>query len=362
VPNPPVTALDQIRDPDEFVQAAMQWHFSPETGSPYWLKRAGSLDFDPRQDVKSFADLTLFPNVANELRDVPVRDLIPQGYGPHPPVVGVYESGGTTGAPKRVVLLQDWLDQVLIWKAACLDAYNTPRDGDWLLTTPSGPHGIGDMIGRMVASRGGIKFSIDMDPRWVKKILAAGKIDEAAAYLEHLIEQTAFILRSQDISVLVTTPPMLVRLARHDELAELIRQKVKTILWGGTHLDADTRDLLRGEVFPDTPLYGVYGNTMILAAGMERPVLPDDGLCVFDSPAPWITFSVINPDTGQSVRYGERGQVVMNHISKSYLLPNNLERDLAIRVEAPEGSVGDSVANVDPGATFDNSETIEGVY
>jgi hypothetical protein len=61
--------FDVRPDPEEYVRAAMDWHFSPETGSPFWLKRAKSLDFDPRTDVKSFADLRLFPNVINELRD-----------------------------------------------------------------------------------------------------------------------------------------------------------------------------------------------------------------------------------------------------------------------------------------------------
>jgi hypothetical protein len=41
-------------DPDEFVRAAMRWHFDPATGSRYWLGRAGRLGFDPRQDVKGW--------------------------------------------------------------------------------------------------------------------------------------------------------------------------------------------------------------------------------------------------------------------------------------------------------------------
>jgi hypothetical protein len=46
----------------------------PETGSPYWLKRAKALDFNPLTDVTTFEDLALFPNVVDELRDVDVRD------------------------------------------------------------------------------------------------------------------------------------------------------------------------------------------------------------------------------------------------------------------------------------------------
>src|SRR3981081_1729995 len=89
-------AFDVRPDPDEFIRAAMDWHFNPATGSPYWLERAKSLEFDPRARGKSFADLARFPTVTNELRDVRAQDLIPRGYGPHPDVLGVFESGGTT--------------------------------------------------------------------------------------------------------------------------------------------------------------------------------------------------------------------------------------------------------------------------
>ena len=60
--------------------------------------------------------------------------------------------------------------------------------------------------------------------------------------------------------------------------------------------------------------------------------------------------------------FGERGQVIVNHVSKGFLLPNNLERDLATRIEPLAGQVGDSVADVAPVATFENETVIEGVY
>jgi hypothetical protein len=52
----------------------------------------------------------------------------------------------------------------------------------------------------------------------------------------------------------------------------------------------------------------------------------------------------------------------MNHISKNMLLPNNLERDMAVRIEPPADQVGDSVADVTPVAQFGNEAVIEGVY
>jgi phenylacetate-coenzyme A ligase PaaK-like adenylate-forming protein len=349
-------------DPDEFIRSAMDWHFSPETGSRFWLERAKSLDFDPRADVKSFDHLALFPNVTNELRDVRAEDLIPRGYGPQPEVIGVYESGGTTGAPKRIVMLRDWWDTELARQVAHLDARGVPRNRNWLALFPSGPHMAGALMRSQAAAMGGVPFTIDMDPRWVKKLIAAGKADEANAYAEHLIDQVAFVLQTQDIGVLFSTPPLLERLARRDDLVELVREKVQVIGWGGAHMDADTRQLYRTEIFPGLTIIGSYGSTMILGGAPERLGLTDEDPCIFDPPSPYITFSVVEPDSGRTVPYDERGQVVMNHVSKSFLLPNNLERDLATRMPPPEGQVGDSVADVTPVEQFDNETVIEGVY
>jgi hypothetical protein len=73
-----------------------------------------------------------------------------------------------------------------------------------------------------------------------------------------------------------------------------------------------------------------------------------------------VVFWVIDPDTDHQVPYGERGQVVMNHVSKGMFIPNNVERDTAIRVPGPEGQVGDSLAAVAPVATFGGEAMIEG--
>jgi phenylacetate-coenzyme A ligase PaaK-like adenylate-forming protein len=355
-------APDAQSDPDAFFRAAMEWHFNPETGSPFWLARAESLDFDPRADVKRFEDLTLFPNVTNELREVRARDLIPRGFGPHPEVIGVFESGGTTGPPKRVVMLRDWWDRMVAWEIEHLEARGVPHNADWLALIPSGPHMAGEIMRRQPAALGGLSFTIDMDPRWVKKLIAAGKGEEADAYAEHLIDQAEFVLQTQDIGVLMSTPPLLERLARRDDLVALVRRKVRMIEWAGAHMDADTRQLYRTEIFPGVTLAGSYGSTMVLGVAAERPGLTDDDPCIFDPYSPYIAFSVVDPTTRRNVDYGERGQVVMNHVSRSFLLPNNLERDMATRIRPLEGQVGDSVADVTPVQRFDDESVIEGVY
>jgi hypothetical protein len=127
-------------------------------------------------------------------------------------------------------------------------------------------------------------------------------------------------------------------------------------------MDADTRYLFRTEVFPEVVLYSGFGSTMILGNASERHGLTDDDPCVYDPFSPYMSFEVVDPDTGVAVPYGTRGQVVMHHVSKSLLMPNNLERDQATRIRPLPGQVGDSVGDVAPVDTFDDETVIEGVY
>lgn len=349
-----------IDDQEAYLRQAVRWHFSPQTGSPYWLERAKTLDFDPLTDVKTFEDLALFPNIVDELRDVSVREMVPAGYGPTPPSPTIYESGGTTGAPKRVIVMPDWAEQLTKLLVADLDQ-PALRDGGSLFVGPTGPHMFGQIQKDVAARRNSVLFYIDLDPRWVKKLVARGAGDEAAAYVKHVVEQVEFILRTQDITLLTTTPPLLQAIARHDDLVDVINDKVARIQLGGAHLDADTRDILR-DTFPNIQLDNMYGSTMILGTARTRDSISKDDPDIHDAYSPYITFSVIDPESGRPVSYGERGQVVMNHISKAMFLPNNLERDTAVRVLGPDGQLGDSVSEVKPVETFGGETVIEGVY
>ncbi|KPM53444.1 phenazine antibiotic biosynthesis protein [Frankia sp. R43] len=354
--------FDVVPDPEEFIRAAMEWHFNPATGSPFWLRRAESLGFDPRAEIRSHHDLRRFPNVLPDLRDVHAEDLIARGYGDRPDVAGFFESGGTTGAPKRVVLMREWQDRLLRLHEDILDRHGIPRGLNWLGVLPSGPHIIGALFRLITERHGSYVFTIDLDPRWVKKLIAQRRLNDADAYAEHIIDQAADILRRQNVGALNITPPLLERLSRHRDLVDLVNEKVRAIMWGGAHMDADTLALFRTEVFPETIFLGQYGSTMYLGSAAERPNLPVEAPCIFDPYSPYLTFEVVNPDTLERVGYGDRGQILASHVSKGFLLPNNLERDMATRIKALDGTVGDAVADVAPVATFENEAVIEGVY
>jgi hypothetical protein len=351
-------------DPGELVRAAMAWHFDPQTGSPFWLERMKTLGFDPRLDVKEPADLALFPNVTDELREVPVERLIPKGYDPRPEIVSIIESGGTTGAPKRLPLLRDYSDRIVATEVERAARVGVPRTKNWLIVMPSGPHGALEEGRRAGHAYGVLVFAVDLDPRWVKKQIAAGNQDEADAYAEHVVDQAAFVLRGQNVGTIRLTPPLLARIVRRDDLVDLIREKITHIDWGSTQMDADSRFFYRTEVFPKVRLSGGYGTTMALGAVCkEREDLAHDSPCIYDPLlSPYVTVRVADPETGETVSYGERGQLVVNHVSKSFLLPNNFERDTASRVEPVHDQVGDSIADIEPLAQFAGAEVIEGVY
>jgi hypothetical protein len=212
-----------------------------------------------------------------------------------------------------------------------------------------------------VAHRLGAVFHpIDLDPRWVKKIAARGATAEVAAYVDHVVEQARFVLETQTVANLHATPPLLEAIARDDDLVDLVNQKIRYILLSGAHVDVDTLDLLRS-IFPASSISVVFGSTMILSQAATR-IVDDGDSFVFDPRSPYVVFWVIDPDTGEQVPYGERGQVVMNHVSKGMFIPNNLERDTAIRMQGPPGAVGDSVSEVAPVAVFGGEPVIEGVY
>ena len=89
-------ALDaQVRD-------VVRWHFSPDTGTPFWLDRAKTYKFNPLKDVQGFDDLKLFGFFEDDwLRGAPgldIRRWVPRGFTDKP--VYVFETGGTTGMPK----------------------------------------------------------------------------------------------------------------------------------------------------------------------------------------------------------------------------------------------------------------------
>jgi phenylacetate-coenzyme A ligase PaaK-like adenylate-forming protein len=86
---------------DAHVAEIVQWHFSPETGCPFWLDWARDAGWDPAAEVKCLDDLLgKFSHFKDEwLRDKQPEVWVPKAFSGKP--FNIFETGGTTGMPKQ---------------------------------------------------------------------------------------------------------------------------------------------------------------------------------------------------------------------------------------------------------------------
>src|SRR5690554_4426503 len=177
---------------DQHTYETVQWHFHDSTGCPFWLEKKKELTFDPLTEVKDFADLLKFPLFEDEwLRGGPVRRWVPKGLADKP--VYVFETGGTTGIPKSRIAIDDFRTDYSLFSETLPDKY-FPKGANWLMLGPSGPRRLRLAVEHLAQVRGGICFCVDLDPRWVIKLIKKGQMDQLEAYKKHCIDQAITIL------------------------------------------------------------------------------------------------------------------------------------------------------------------------
>jgi phenylacetate-coenzyme A ligase PaaK-like adenylate-forming protein len=348
---------------EDAVRAAMEWHFSPTTGSRYWLAKARELPFDPRKDIKNLDALALFPDVTEEWKAIPVDALIPQGLRRARAEFGVFESGGTTGAPKRIVERSSRREALVFVQRMMHEAgFPVGAPGDWLHLGPTGPHIVGRSIGHLAKMHDRICFAIDMDPRWVKACVKEGDRGAVSRYVDHIITQALHVLRSQKISILFATPPVLEAIVREADALKIFRESLAGIIWAGTAASEETLRLLATEAFPDARIFGLYGNTM-MGIAPQRPRQEEDAdSCIFQTCFPFCAIDVVDPERlDERVKYGSFGRVRVHVLTPDLLIPNTVERDFAKRVPPLRGLRGDCVAQVHSRSANSRDEIV-GVY
>src|SRR5437660_12795010 len=95
-----------------------------------------------------------------------------------------------------------------------------PRGGAWLMAGPTGPRRLRLAIEHLANFRGSSCYFVDLDPRWVKKVIGEKKADQAKAYLEHVVDQAVTILKHRKVNGLFTTPKLLEALSEKIKLWE----------------------------------------------------------------------------------------------------------------------------------------------
>ena len=343
---------------DDHVRQIVQWHFHPDTGCPFWLEHAAKLDFDPRERIRSYADLKCLAHFQDEwLRGGPVRRWLPAGLKGRPAFI--FETGGSTGVPKSRLNLEDFQRDYEIFGDNLPDA-GFPRGADWLMLGPTGPRRLRLAIEHLAQYRGGICFFVDLDPRWVNKLVKAQRFQELEAYKTHVTDQALTILRAHDgIRCLFTTPKLLEALC---EKISLVKAGIQGIFCGGTEMNAQFNRFAREELVPGIEFVPTYGNTLMGLAA-PKPFDPADNYAItYYPPLPRAVFEIVNPDDlDRTVEYGERGRVLLSTLTKEFFMPRFAERDEGTRAEPCEAFPWDGVRDLGLLTQLKDSVTV-GVY
>ncbi|MBX9581930.1 MAG: hypothetical protein K2X87_16620 [Gemmataceae bacterium] len=367
---------------DAQVREVVRWHFSPETGTPFWLEKAKEFTFDPLKDVNGWDDVKKFPVFEDEwLRGGPVRKWVPKGYAGRG--VYVFETGGTTGLPKSRIVIDDFKIDYEMMSDTLPDQY-FPKGSNWLMLGPSGPRRLRLAVEHLAQYRGGICFCVDLDPRYVVRCLRDRRVAEAQAYKDHVIDQAVTVLAGgHDIRCMFTTPKLLAALDEalragklEDKYRELKKKvppgglrsikaaSITGIFSGGTEFTPQfTREayeeMLDGGQVYMTP---TYGNTL-MGLACSKPIGPADGFKIsYYAPQPRAVIEVVDPkDYNQVVPYGGTGRVLLTTLTKEFFVPRFPERDEGEREPPFEKYPWDGVSGVRPFAELAGG-TVVGVY
>lgn len=354
---------------DQHTFEVVQRHFHESTGCPFWLEKKAEFNFDPLTEVKCYDDLKKFPAFEDEwLRGGPVERWRMKDMDHRPTYV--FETGGTTGTPKSRVVVDDFRIDYEVFSDTLPDQY-FPRGANWLMLGPSGPRRLRLAVEHLAQFRGGISFCIDLDPRWVVKLIKKGWMDHLEEYKNHCIDQAITILNSgHDIKCMFATPKLLDSLctALEDRGTTLAEAGITGIFSGGTEFTPQWTRYAVEELLGGPPEEGgvymtpTYGNTL-MGLACSKPVTAAEKYKIsYYAPQPRAVTEVVSfDDYNQVVGYGETGRVKLTTLTQEFFVPGFLERDEGER-EAPfDMYPWDGVSGVRPFHEIASATTV-GVY
>jgi phenylacetate-coenzyme A ligase PaaK-like adenylate-forming protein len=346
------------------MREVIAWHFDPATGSPFWLEFVSKAGWDPRREITTFADLQRFGEFQDEwLRGGPVQRWIPQGLAGRP--VFVFETGGTTGIPKTRINIDDFRTDYELFSETLPDEF-FPKGSNWLMLGPSGPRRLRLAVEHLAQFRnGGICFCIDLDPRWVIKLIKKGWMEHLEAYKQHCIEQAITVLSAgHDIRCMFTTPKLLEALAIELEKrgSSIRKSGITGIFSGGTEFTPQWTRFATEEFLEGVYMTPTYGNTLMGLAA-SKPVTAEEGYKIsYYAPQPRAVIEVVEfKDYNTVVPYGGTGRVKLTTLTKEFFVPGFMERDEGEREPPYVQYPWDGVSGVRPFHELAEATTV-GVY
>jgi phenylacetate-coenzyme A ligase PaaK-like adenylate-forming protein len=348
---------------DAHVREIVRWHFDPATGCHFWLERAKTLDFDPIAEISGYGDLHRFGPFEDEwLRGGPVRRWVPRGYADKP--VFVFETGGTTGIPKTRINIEDFRIDYELFSLSLPDEF-FPKGSNWLMLGPSGPRRLRLAVEHLAQHRGGICFGVDLDPRWVIKLIQKGWGEHLQAYKDHVIDQAVTVMKAgHDIKCLFTTPKLLEAFAlRLESKGSSIRKAgITGIFSGGTEFTPQWNRFAHEELLDGAYMTPTYGNTLMGLAASAPSGPHNNYKIIYHAPQPRAVIDVVDLNDGTSVvDYGQTGRVRLTTLTKEFFMPAFLERDEGEREPPCDRYPWDGVSGVRPYRGFAATTTV-GVY
>ena len=354
---------------DQHTYETVQRHFHDSTGCPFWLGKKSEFNFDPLTEVRCYDDLKKFPLFEDDwLRGGPVERWRMNDMKHRPTYV--FETGGTTGIPKSRVVVDDFRIDYEVFSDTLPDQY-FPRGGNWLMLGPSGPRRLRLAVEHLAQYRGGISFCLDLDPRWVVKLIKKGWMDHLEEYKKHCMDQAVTILTAgHDIKCMFATPKLLDGLcnALEDRGTTLAEVGITGIFSGGTEFTPQWTRYAVEELLGGPPeesgiyMTPTYGNTL-MGLACSKPVTAAEKYKIsYYAPQPRAVTEVVQfDDPNTVVGFGETGRVKLTTLTQEFFVPGFLERDEGERERPFETYPWDGVSGVRPYHELAASTTV-GVY
>ena len=353
-----------------WIKKIIALHFDPNGGgSPYWLerdKRLGTRALEKAEDWNSFKSVVGFRNLEEQrdferaTRTEALERFIPSSILAGDQTIWASQTGGTTGLPKHGTWGSEYWRRILDFTDEFLDLYGIPKKQNWLFIGPTGPHTTGRLIISIAENRGGRCFTIDLDPRIVKIFGEEGMHQAYQRYVRHIWDQVAAIASSQNIGVMFCTSRLLEMLPEY--INPGLFKNLCGIIHAGTAMERDSYRILAEDIFPNVPIYGMYG-TSTTGISYQKPLEPEDDYRVIYIPSsPNIVLEIVDD---QIVPFEEEGHVATWRLTEDSLIPGFWERDRARRIR-PYGKMAelfpwDWIADI-YSPEFKIEGRVEGVY
>ena len=194
---------------------------------------------------------------------------------------------------------------------------------------PSGPRRLRLAVEHLAQHRGGICFCIDLDPRWVIKLIKKGWMEHLEAYKQHCIDQAITILGAgHDIKCMFGTPKLIeaLCLALEERGSSLRETGITGIFSGGTEFTPQWTRFCIEELFGGPPevsgiyMTPTYGNTL-MGLACSKPVTAAEGYKIsYYAPQPRAVVEVVDfDDTEPRRRLRRNGPREADHAHQGVL-------------------------------------------